>query len=962
MFSGHNSVFSGLSSALRLSLSALRGRRFDFFLDNISSLGSDSNSGTSSSSPFLTLAHAVAATPANKRLGIARGSRLFERLTGVASGVSIGDYGSSTLPQPSIEGGRLIVGAWVQDGAAWHIDVTHTLTVQAAASLNANMNHFMLWDERAQGIEAVTAMAAYWGGATQADNIAYVKANQGAFTCYRTGSAAADPRLDATGQTFTYYVRLSDDANPNTVGSIYYAEQQINIPPNDGSIDGITFGRCSSKDCLYDAGNALPLRKLNNYRAIDCAIHGAVAAPFECRNYYSRPLPSSRIYGGGGITAYHSQVTFAETPGVNFYGVDNRDCSSIIFFHGEISAAPVHKYVNAYNIIGTRANNGIAWSQDTEQGVIVDGFTWTLIRKMVGGTTVTLKNGTFTTPTDSNDCYGFDMAGNQVGEHLSLTFQNNTANRRFLYFNDAAQLASNAVLFYTLTLRYVTNIGGYGPNGNTYWNQVDLVVEDSDLGELCKPGTEATVPFHGMTATRSKFSVGGRTLATLQASYPGIDSTNGILGIGVGAAAGSSTVAGSSVSTATDLLAGETDGYAASFRTPSTAARFAKKTSSSVTTYASVDDFFTHTATAPQQVNDATGAAVWAAHNLLTKSETFDTWGLNRLTVTTDATVAPDGTSTMDAVFETAVSNTHHADNAGTFAGDNCLSVYFKKLGRQYVCTDLSGASARAVFDLDGGAVASTFGSDFLASTAAIQSAANGSWRCWFGFNKTVTTSARVFTNSVATDVNNVSYLGDVTKGVYAWGAQVNKGTTPTAYLKTTGAVRYGVAMDAQLGLQVLSSVTNAPNFATSSVPWSAAAGTIWISAKTPSATGTNVLWQADGGSAANRFRIYRDSSNHIHCVVTVSSVDQADIDLGAVADSTDFQVTFGWAANDFAASLNGGAVLTDVSGTLPTVTTIRHGYSATGEQWGGSIYGEVWKPAKVANADLPTWRYNSAA
>jgi len=40
------------------------------------------------------------------------------------------------------------------------------------------------------------------------------------------------------------------------------------------------------------------------------------------------------------------------------------------------------------------------------------------------------------------------------------------------------------------------------------------------------------------------------------------------------------------------------------------------------------------------------------------------------------------------------------------------------------------------------------------------------------------------------------SYAGDGVSGVYLWGAQVNKGSVPTAYLPTTTTARFGLALD----------------------------------------------------------------------------------------------------------------------------------------------------------------------
>ncbi len=98
------------------------------------------------------------------------------------------------------------------------------------------------------------------------------------------------------------------------------------------------------------------------------------------------------------------------------------------------------------------------------------------------------------------------------------------------------------------------------------------------------------------------------------------------------------------------------------------------------------------------------------------------------------------------------------------------------------------------------------------------------------------------------------------------------------------------------------------------------------------------MVWQIDDGTENERYRIERNSSNEIHVIATDGGVDQADLNLGTVADLTDLKVAVRLAANDFAASLDGAAVVTDTSGTLPTVTTSRLGMDTSGNEWGSPI------------------------
>jgi hypothetical protein len=97
------------------------------------------------------------------------------------------------------------------------------------------------------------------------------------------------------------------------------------------------------------------------------------------------------------------------------------------------------------------------------------------------------------------------------------------------------------------------------------------------------------------------------------------------------------------------------------------------------------------------------------------------------------------------------------------------------------------------------------------------------------------------------------------------------------------------------------------------------------------------VVWQSDINSERDRIRLEYRTDTHLHLVVTSFAVANADLDLGAVANSTAFSVAFSCAQNAFSASLNGGVAVTDASGVCPGAAFMRIGKSFTGEAWAGS-------------------------
>jgi hypothetical protein len=79
-------------------------------------------------------------------------------------------------------------------------------------------------------------------------------------------------------------------------------------------------------------------------------------------------------------------------------------------------------------------------------------------------------------------------------------------------------------------------------------------------------------------------------------------------------------------------------------------------------------------------------------------------------------------------------------------------------------------------------------------------------------------------------------------------------------------------------------------------------------------------------GTTDNRMEIYHTSAELARLVCRVGGASQVDIGTGTASLVTKNRIAFAYAANDFAVSLNGGAVSADTSGTVPTVTTLTLG------------------------------------
>lgn len=162
--------------------------------------------------------------------------------------------------------------------------------------------------------------------------------------------------------------------------------------------------------------------------------------------------------------------------------------------------------------------------------------------------------------------------------------------------------------------------------------------------------------------------------------------------------------------------------------------------------------------------------------NLLTFSEQFDNaaWVKDSVTITANATVSPDGTSTADAVLETANTAAHSVVQVVALAAASYrISVSLKANGRGFALLRVTpGVGGDVVsVNLSTGTATSASGSPANIETAA---EANGFWRVSFTHTAATAGSNNVFAYASADGVfANRSYLGDVTRGIFVWGFDV---------------------------------------------------------------------------------------------------------------------------------------------------------------------------------------------
>ncbi len=110
---------------------------------------------------------------------------------------------------------------------------------------------------------------------------------------------------------------------------------------------------------------------------------------------------------------------------------------------------------------------------------------------------------------------------------------------------------------------------------------------------------------------------------------------------------------------------------------------------------------------------------------------------------------------------------------------------------------------------------------------------------------------------------------------------------------------------------------------------WQSSKGGVLVRARPGTVNGIRPWVQFDDGTA-NEIIALRGNTTNPELYIVDGGTPQAQIDAGTIAANTDYSLTGWWATNDCKARLDSGAVVTDTSATIPTVTQARLGSDGT--------------------------------
>ena len=322
--------------------------------------------------------------------------------------------------------------------------------------------------------------------------------------------------------------------------------------------------------------------------------------------------------------------------------------------------------------------------------------------------------------------------------------------------------------------------------------------------------------------------------------------------------------------------------------------------------------------------------------NLIPYSEEFDNavWTKGNATITANTIIAPDGTLTGDKLVENTATSTHGVQKTGiavTVGVTYTMSAFIKK-GERTTATiscSTSRLQMNTTFDLEAGTVVSS-----SASSSTITNVGNG----WYRVTATNTlTSAGAVAPFILLQTFS-PYTGDGYSGIYIWGIQLEAGSFPTSYIKTTASQVTRSVDDAKI-----LDITDWYNYNE---------GTIYAEAIGEATNEDSAIFGFDDGTANNQIHVgFKDDAIRTYCITNNSTQSV----LSTSYDGSLVKVATTHSTNDVAFTANGISTLTDTAQIMPNVTQVGIGNRAYQNTFSltGTIKKIAYYPKKLTDNEI---------